>query len=56
MSNRTTWAARHPRLRLAEGVVKAVFTTSPKETTEVVVRRNGDVVVRPASKQTVSHA
>ena len=58
MGKPVTWRARHPRWRLAEGVVKGVFTTSPKETTEVFVKRDGEIVIQPAAKsqQTTSHA
>jgi hypothetical protein len=48
-------------LRLAEGVVKALFTTSPTKATEVIVKDDGRLVVRPAQdadrpKATASHA
>jgi hypothetical protein len=33
---------------MAEGIAKAVFTTSPKVTTEVVVERDGKIVLQPA--------
>jgi hypothetical protein len=39
--------ASHPRLLLATGIVKALFTTPPSQTTEVVV--HGDEVdIKPA--------
>ena len=35
-------------LRLAEGILKALFTTSPTEATEVIVKDDGQIVVKPA--------
>jgi len=36
----------HDRLLLTKGVLKALFTTPPTKTTEVVVQNGGKVVVR----------
>ena len=32
-------------LHVAEGVLKALFTTSPIKTTDVVIKQNGKIVV-----------
>lgn len=41
-------ARPHFRLRLAGGILKALFTTSPFKATEVLVAPDGEIVVRPA--------
>lgn len=38
------------RLRLAEGILKALFTTSPVKATDVIVKKSGEVVVKPVER------
>lgn len=47
MRKTVTWRARHPRWRLAEGIVKGALTTPRKETTVVFVKPDGEIVLRP---------
>jgi hypothetical protein len=42
-------------VRLAGGILKALFTTSPTEATEVVITLDGETVVRPASEMTITY-
>ena len=38
---------RHPSILLAKGILKALFTEKPTETSEVVVTADGDVEINP---------
>jgi hypothetical protein len=40
----------HSRLRLAEAILKALFTTSPIKATEVIVKDDGEIVVKDAER------
>ena len=45
MSNKTHHAGHPSRLRVAEGVLKALFTTSPLRTSDVIVKKGGAISV-----------
>lgn len=40
----------HPRLRLAGGILKALFTTSPTKPTKVILGEDGSVEIAPGSE------
>jgi hypothetical protein len=44
------------RLQLAEAVLKALFTTSPTKATDVIVKNDGEVVVRSVDKHDGAHS
>lgn len=48
---------KHPasRLRIAEGILKALFTTSPIKATDVIVKKDGQVVVKPVDTPDGAH-
>jgi hypothetical protein len=55
MEASTQLPRRRSRLRLAKGIVKAVFTTPPRETTEVVAYDDGQTVVKAATDDAQTH-